>query len=423
MSDMKPASPVPRRAMQDEKPRVAARRVTAPVRQDDYKTPDESAIEYREHVERTSRNLVRAGCLLWVIAVICIAAVILGIGGLFSHATVTVVPASVTGDVGMTVAFSKTRAPGTVAMATATQAMTDEIIVPATGTATKESRATGKVRFYNANAAAKTIPAGTRIASSGGIAFQTAKAVTVPGKKGTVPGSTEAGIVAVASGAAGNIDPDDFVWANPKPYPGITIRSTLATTGGAKGTDSIADPAALAAAADELRSRMADASAAAARIATTVPDDWIVLPTALTPSTVTITNDPSHADGVHVIARQNVGVVMANRTSLARALGQAVSADRNIPLTIRSLDGVSIIPAGALAAANPPEQFSARVTGQVTLVGAIDGGSLAQEIAGKSRHDARTILAHHPEIQSFNIRMRPFWRRVVPQTSQITIDS
>ena len=423
MSDMKPAAPVPRKILHDEKPRIAVRRaISSPSLRDDAdEAVRDPVVEYREHAEQTSRTLLKAGCFLWLIAMICVVAVVLGVGGLFAHAVVTVQPKTFSGDVSTTVAFSKSSAPGTVAMATATQTISDEIIVPATGTATKESRATGKVRFYNANAAAKTIPSGTRIASSGGIVFQTAKAVTVPGKKGTVPGSIEAGIVAVASGADGNIEPDDFVWANPKLYPGITIRSTMATAGGAKGTDSIADPAALAAAAEELRSRMTDATAAAARIATTVPDDWIILPITLTPSTVSITNDPSHADGVHVIARQTIGVVMANRNSLAQMLGPAVSADRALSLTVRTLDGVSVIPGTALAAAVPPDQFSARITGTIMLEGSRDRDALAREIAGMGRHEAKKMILAHPEIQSVQLSMRPFWRRTLPVATDINV--
>jgi hypothetical protein len=148
-------APAPRRILEPVRPRPAPIR-TAPI------------VEEEESVyipERSTKN--RAGCLLWFVAIICCIALISGIGGLFTHATLTLVPKQFNGSVDTTISLSQTHDPNTVFFGTATKVFTSEKVVPATSRALNETKATGIVRFSSTNTVAKTIPAKTEITSIG----------------------------------------------------------------------------------------------------------------------------------------------------------------------------------------------------------------------------------------------------------------
>src|SRR5262245_61030115 len=63
--------------------------------------------EYFYEPERPVKN--RSGCFLWMIVIICIGALIVGVGGLFTHASVEVVPKQFTGAVDTTISLSQSR--------------------------------------------------------------------------------------------------------------------------------------------------------------------------------------------------------------------------------------------------------------------------------------------------------------------------
>ncbi len=376
----------------------------------------------RRAVSSRTEPVNHRGWFLWAIAIVCSLALVIGVGGLFARAEITVVPKTFSGDVNTTISFSQNPESGSVFFGTATKTFTDEIIVPATGVVTKESKASGKVHFYNTNTIAKTIPVGTKIVSSKKMVYQTIKTVTVPAitKKTKTPGTIEVGVTATVVGSASNTDPDDFTFDAPKSFANITIRSSVAIVGGAQGSDSIADPVAISVASDTLRARFADPSVLVKRIADVIPDDFTVLPIIINPSAPVVVPETNHPDGVHVVAKQTVGIIMVKKhdlsvqSGLARALGNQLSADKNINLTFQNFDHLTIITGTAMSATAIPAQFTARVSGTATLTGFVDRESLRSQMVGITKSGAKNILEKNTAIQSFKLQMRPFWRRTMP---------
>lgn len=372
----------------------------------------------RYHHRPVESSKSRSRYFLWVTAFVCMIALILGIGGLFSHGTVNVVPKEFSGDVNASVTFSKSHETGTVFFATAVKTFTDEIVVPAVSRSDQESKATGKVRFMNNNTVAKTIPAGTKIVSSKKIEYQTAKSFTIPGKKGSIPGQIDAGILAVESGSQANSDLDDFTFVNDKTFSEITVRSVTTITGGSKSSEAIADSAAITAATTTLQNRFPDAATLVKRLSESIPDGMIVLPISISSPTASISNEANHDDGVHVVISQTVGIVMARANDIAKIIAADVAKGEKAVFTIRDLSNLTFVANVAMSGQNMPEKITARISGTATVFGEVDTNMIRSKIVGLSRADAKKILQETPEIASFRLRLSPPWRRTLPASER-----
>jgi hypothetical protein len=58
-----------------------------------------------------------------------------------------------------------------------------------------------------------------------------------------------------------------------------------------------------------------------------------------------------------------------------------------------------------------------RITGNAKVLGLIDTLGIQQKILGISRKEVKTYLDQVKEIGSYKVTMRPFWRRVIPLSS------
>lgn len=357
----------------------------------------------------------RSGCVLWFIAIICVIALVVGIGGLFTEATITIAPKTFEGTIDMTLPLSQTKTPTGVSFATATKTFTEEVVVPATGISDKETYATGTVRFYNSTSASKTIQKGSVIISSTQKEYKTVKNITIPAIKGKTPGQSDVQVTAMVAGAESNNDLDDFVFQKPgKATTGITIRSVTAITGGAIGKDALADPAAINQAGETLKAKFSNSEILMKRMAEEIPDTTMVLPVVFPTSTPVVTTEANHTDGVHVIAKETVVIILVDKSEIARALGNNLQAPEGIKLTLNSFEGLTVTTSSISANLPIPTTIQVRITGTTTVTGSIDESQIVTKIRGSYRTTAKKVLSENLEIDSFQIRMRPFWRRTLP---------
>jgi hypothetical protein len=378
------------------------------------KVPDPIS-SYEEVVPRKNRS----GCLLWIIAGICIGALVVGIGGLFTYAEIVMTPKQLSGQIDVTVTLSQTREHGALFFGTATKTFTSEKVVPSIGQASSEVKAMGMVKFYNPHTTSKTIPAKTEIVSSAGKKYTLNKAITIPAKKATTPGQIEGAITAVVAGGEGNSGLDDFTFSKPsKTLLGITMHSVGEITGGANSSDLVADPQAIAMATELLKQEFAGNKNFVARLSEQVPDSMIALPLVLPESPVSITTDPKHADGVHIIASQTVSILVVNRSDIARVLGDDLNVSKDIILSLTDFGDVTAMTSGVAAGQPIPQRLQIRMTGDGQVIGLVDAEEIKKNILGISRKEARVFMNQIDEIGSYKITMRPFWRRTLPVNAE-----
>lgn len=387
-------------------------------RSERYHDPQEEEVD--EIIENSPRTFVqeppRVGCALWFTGIICLGLLALVIGGVIARTEVVVTPQQYTGTVDIATTLTQTNTQGAIRFYTATQSFSDKQVIPTQTVVARESRATGTVRFYNSLGQSKTIPAKTIIKSSTAtgvmVAYQTKTAITVPPAKNKQPGQKDVGIIAVDVGAQANIGLNDFVLANP--LPGILIRSVTEMTGGAQGSDKIADPVLVASARETLGQNLSITEEMVQRLKEELPKDMIVLPITFADTVPVITLESNHEDGVHVVARKAVTIIMVKRGDLARLIGDRLNAPKGELLTISSLDGLSIA-SGALASPQDiPQTITIRITGTANIMGAIETYNVPVNLKGLSRVEARNAVLARPEVASVDIHMTPFWRRILP---------
>ena len=356
------------------------------------------------------------GCLMWVVAGVCLVALVLGVGGLFTYTKISITPKQFSGGVDVSATLSQnSNDPNTVFFGAATKVFTEEKVVPSISTAPSESKAIGSVQLFNTNTTSRTIPAKTEIISKAGKKYILNTAVTVPAKTSQGPGQAVGAVTAVISGIEGNSGPDDFLFSKPSTvFAGITIRSSAEISGGASTSDAVADPQAVIDAENFLRQKFADSNEFVKRLSEQVPENMIMLPIMVPENPVMITLDPKHSDGVHVIASQTVTILMVDRTDIAGLLGDDVSVPQETRVVLRDFGTVSAMTSSLAAGQSIPQKLQVRMTGDVVLFGVIDTQEIKDKVLGESRGDVKGYLDQIPEIESYKINMRPFWRRIVP---------
>lgn len=419
MNDMVPAKkPAPtKQALPAEKKPAPA--LLKPPRKIIYEEPElEDEIDQEEDFSPVSRRPIitykedqksRGRGFVWFVSFVCIVALTLAIGGLFTEARIEITPKTYQGTVDMGLTLPQVK--------TATKTFTEEMVVPATSVSDKETYATGIIRFFNAGPS-KAIPKGTVIVSSHQKEFITTKAVTVPSVKAKVLGQIDVSVTAKVSGSESNIGMDDFTFVAPtKNTAGITIHSVSAMSGGAKGQDSIADPAAVEAATLTLKSKFAQTDTLIKRMSEEIPETAIVLPVMFPEHTPEIVTEASHADGVHIIANQTIAIILVDKKDIARKIGDALNAPDGMKLTIDNFDGLTVTTNSISSNLPIPDTIQVRITGTGLVKGMVESDQIIAQVKGSYRKTVRNLLSETPEIDTFKITMRPFWRRSLPSST------
>ncbi|MDQ5883197.1 MAG: hypothetical protein QG654_109, partial [Patescibacteria group bacterium] len=243
---------MPRNSIHDIKPSIKLRRSKGyESRRLEHDDEEENDEEYEEILpKRRRRNEYEnpyegerrsgGGKAIWYVAVFCILALVFALSFFFSSAKVIVTPRSGNIDINKLVVASKNPLDNkSLSFDVVTLAGEESVSVANTDKKYVERKATGKVRIFNDNGTApQNLLIDTRLVAEDGKIYKTVKAVVVPGKKGTTPGSVEVEIYADVAGEEYNKPQTDFkifgFKGNPK-YETIYAKSIGEITGGFKG--------------------------------------------------------------------------------------------------------------------------------------------------------------------------------------------
>lgn len=180
----------------------------------------------------------------------------------FNTATITVVPKNKDIDFNKTILFTQNKEDGAkVSFVTETVSATKSKKLALSESKKIEAKASGKVIIYNNyDDSSQKLIKNTRLESSAGKIYRINQSVTVPGKKGSTPGSVEVMIYADGSGTSYNSDATDFSIPGFKGTPrekNFYARSKGAISGGSSGNVSLASLSDINAAKDELALELA----------------------------------------------------------------------------------------------------------------------------------------------------------------------
>ncbi len=350
--------------------------------------------------------------MLWVIAVVSLAALFFAVSWLFAGATVRValkkIPVTLDGSHSFTLSPQGDQVGYSVLKLSETAASE----LKATGEKQVTSNASGSIIVYNNyNASPQKLITGTRFKTPEGLIYKLDEAVTVPGKKGSTPGSVEAKVTAEKPGNAYNIGLTDFVipgFEGDPRYTSFYGRSKTPMAGGASGMTPVVDEGEKANEVDKLKADLR--TTLMDRVHKELPPTSSTL-SGLEEITYT-TSETSLGDGkAKVEVTANLRLYVLDTASFARS----ILADQNItpePGDSFVLDTTS---ASATTTVTSTSTLEAALSGKLIIQYALDTAAFQQDIAGLPKDKVVDVInTKYPQITTVAVHIRPFWRSTIP---------
>ncbi len=357
---------------------------------------------------------------LWVVALVSVGFLLFALSFLFTKAKVVVVPKSFDENLSLNLSATKDSADPT--------ALSYDLVVlegieeKSVAAGTEEDvrvPATGRVVIYNAfSTAPQLLAIETRLEGSNGKIYKTDTKLTVPGMKGSSPGSIEVGVYAAEAGPDYNSEPLDFKIFGFKGTPKYTkfyARGKGEISGGFIGKRTVVAPADRDRAVAELRIGLQ--SKLYKKAADQLPAGFILFKgaTVLDVPESGISAEPDASGGTTLSIRGTLSGVLFDEKKLAKKIAENTVPKYNqedvfIPnfgLLDFSLTGL----VGALAEAN---NVVFNLTGPAKIVYGLDQKKIAEDLAGKAKKEYNAILSTYPVV-SAELVLRPFWKTSFPE--------
>lgn len=391
---------------------------------------------FRSSSSRNSNNNADYGShlkirrsVLWALVVVCLGVLFYVISVLFTGATVTVSPLSQKVTVNTTLLASKTaEVKGSdlqYQLVTLSDQLQKEVI--AQGTRMEEKKASGQIVIYNNDSTtAQRLIRNTRFQTPEGLIYRISEPVTVPGKKGTVPGSLEVTVYADTAGADYNIGLTDFTIpgfkTSPSKYKNMYARSKTAMTGGSKGVVRVVKPEDEKVARDsmvaDLKTRLL-ASAAAQ-----TPDGYSFFDRATLFNVEQLPNQNKDTDTVVLTQKVVLTGLVLERKSLATAIAmKQLNGYDEKPIDLSTLDGLDIVPQNMSIGVFDRDPVKLAISGTASFVWLYDAAKISAALVSQKTAEYKEVMVAFPEVTTAKVVVRPFWRNTFPdEATRIVVE-
>jgi hypothetical protein len=365
---------------------------------------------------------------LWLVAIASLVFLFFAVSFLFSEAKITVTPkvaeeslnenfaATKDSAAGNNLAFDLISLPGEETRSVPGGEVID-VSLPARGTV---------IIYNNFNTTPQRLDIDTRLEGSNGKIYKTVKALTVPGMKGTSPGSVEVEVYGSQPGPSYNSGPLDFqifgFKGTPK-YGKFYARSKTDLTGGFIGKQSSITEDQKTVVVNEQASILKAKLLERAR--DLIPSGFVLLEGAVTFNVDEKTFGASEQGKaeVPVTVKGTLSGFLFDENELAKKVAAT---------TMKDYDGAEVYIANlkdltfTLLTMDSPGSLAKNITfnlaGNPKIVWKFDEGKLQKEIAGRSKADFNQILSTYPNVSSADVLLRPIWKRAFPEeASKITV--
>jgi hypothetical protein len=398
-----------------EMPERSIRNIPPPIRPRPRAEADVRGIPPRPP-RRSSRKL------LWIVAILCLAA--LGALALFVFrpTSVTVIPRTQPVTFDESAQFTAypvgTAAAGTLSYSVITTDLEDSEVVAAQGSQHAEDKASGEVTVYNNYSASPVrLIKTTRFQTADGLIFRAPEDIVVPGKSAAGPGHINATVVADQAGTQYNVGPAQFTLpglkSNAAMYAGVSAKSTGAMSGGFVGDKPQTAPGARESAVADIRNRLESAAHTfadgSANATSTVFSGLMQISYSDAPDT----QEPG--GGIRVHQKAHVVVPIFPADHFAAAIAQTVAADADssaVMLVPGKAYAAHLVSVSSTTIGSDALNFS--LSGAALLVWKVDASALQQALAGRNEAAFQTIVTGFPGIQEAHARIEPFWKKTFP---------
>ncbi len=289
--------------------------------------------------------------------------------------------------------------------------------VPAEGTETANDPAQGTITIYNEQDSIQELIKNTRFESPDGLIFRIRDSVKVPAGSPASPGSLSVTVYADEGGEKYNIAASTFTLpglSGSDLFDQVYARSTEAMIGGFSGTRPSVGEATRTAQYEAMKATLqADLMVA---LTEKVPEGYVFIPGSVSISYIAQPDAAGTSGTVNVMQKGSATAIIFPKDALAKAIAyRTIGAYTGQPVTLRSAEGLTLVPLEGETLAPGAESISFMLSGETSVVWVVDPTKVAGSIAGKERDSAEAILAGFPEVERAVLVIRPFWTGTLPQ--------
>ncbi len=380
-------------------------------------------------VGETSRDYQSRGSSsfgIWFIAVVAIIFLFFTFTILFSGTKVVITPKTQNVTFDTNLRAEKDADASTLAYEIMTVTRDVSRKVASIGEEFREEKASGTIIVYNDyNTQDQKLIAKTRFENPDGLVYRIKDPIVVPGQTKDssgkkTPGSIEVKVYADEAGEGYNIGMTDFTvpgFKGAPQYDGFYARSKTAMTGGFSGiVKTVADSDrndSVGSMQTELREMLLE------ELRAQVPSDFVLYDDAIVFDFETLP-DQKEGDQVSVSLRGEISAVIFNKKKLSEHIARGeIDGYDGLEVEGENLDGLVfvLVEKDTLDLKNAQEiDFSLK--GSTKLVWQYDADALKTDLVGRRKRDVDWVLAEYPSIIEAQIIMRPFWKRVFPDTEK-----
>ncbi len=362
----------------------------------------------------------------WIIAVILALGVVVGGSLVFSKADVDITRKSETGvldDLRITAVKGEDAAEGELAF----EVMSVEAEVSKTLSSTSKENAkiaaTGRVVIFNDyNTSPQNLVANTRLQTKDGKIYRIQKAVTVPGKKGSTPGSVEVDVKADVAGSEYNLEFADLYVTGfkgtPK-YEKFYARTKGPLSGGREGEKYVVSGDTVLQAKTELS---ADIRAKLLREAKSqVPEGYVLFEGALTISETASSETVFYADteDVPVTTKGTLTAVLLPKDALSALIAKkTLSQYDGAPVSIPAMEMLTVAFDRAYSDLKNAQEVDLVMSGSATIDWVVDTEAVEKALLGVSKKEFNSIMAGFGSVHSAELHLRPFWMPNIPKDAE-----
>lgn len=375
--------------------------------------PDGPAHLPHRHKRRSNR--------FWFIALGVV--VVCGIGGLlistvFAGATVTVYPRTASVTMPPTLQAQANAPVGVLPYQTVSVTRSSSQSVPAQGTQKVSRPASGVVTISNTySAASQRLIANTRFEAPDGKIYRIRDSVTVPGMKGSTPGTASATIYADSPGPdynkSGGVTFTIPGFKGDPRYSKFIAKSEGAISGGFVGNEAAVAPADLAAAKTALQKQLdGDVRTAAAQA---IPDGFVAIPGSLNISFADVTQSAAADKTAQLTESATATGVIVRTADLASAIASKMVAGYAGEAVLFGKADQMLVTVASSTNRNDGSPVTLNLSGSATLVWQFDPNALATALVGKNKSEFQTVIqTFRPAVAKADASVRPFWQGKFP---------
>lgn len=360
------------------------------------------------------------------VSMILLAVVVAGGFALSSHfakVTVKVTPRQGRLMVSNTYEASKDSADGLKYVLASNIQLSSKVNVPANGTETVKTKASGQITVYNNTVQAQKLVASTRF-QTGNLIYRTPVAINVPGQTKnasgeTVPGQLDIKVVADQAGPEYNITSADFTipgFKGSDKFTKFSAKSKTAISGGAVGPQPKVAEADLTKAKENLQKQLL--TEISGKLKPQVPDDYVLFEDAVLANFSTeVSSDPAKPGEAVLKVTADATGILFNKNELSSYLAkQQVPDYKGEPVEITNWSAFKF---GLLndktSDISSLDKISFKLDGTAHLAWDFDSKDLKQKLQGSGASNYKNVFdKYFPMVQTANIIFSPPWVRSIP---------